>query len=119
MGFFLCFPNCKYRHILPEGFVLESEKKALKAAEKKNQISLEDLIERERAALGPNQTKKPKRKLLERKKSKKKPKKPKLDKLKDLQGVNCLPLMLMSAVMMKKLKILSLKENRMKMIQTS
>lgn len=50
-------PNCKYRHILPEGFVLESEKKALKAAEKKNQISLEDLIERERAALGPNQTK--------------------------------------------------------------
>ena len=32
-------PNCKYRHILPEGFVLESEKKALKAAEKKNQIS--------------------------------------------------------------------------------
>merc|ERR1712131_244513 len=57
MGFFLCFPNCKYRHILPEGFVLESEKKALKAAEKKNQISLEDLIERERAALGPNQTK--------------------------------------------------------------
>ena len=36
---------------------MESEKKALKAAEKKNQISLEDLIERERAALGPNQTK--------------------------------------------------------------
>jgi len=50
-------PNCKYRHILPEGFVLESEKKAAKAAEKKNQISLEDLIERERAALGPKQTK--------------------------------------------------------------
>jgi len=48
---------CKYRHVLPEGFVLESEKKAMKAAEKKNQISLEDLIERERAALGPNQTK--------------------------------------------------------------
>ena len=29
----------------------------MKAAEKKNRISLEDLIERERAALGPNQTK--------------------------------------------------------------
>lgn len=50
-------PRCKYRHVLPEGFVLESEKKALKAAEKENKISLEDLIERERAALGPNQTK--------------------------------------------------------------
>ena len=37
--------------------MLESEKKALKAAEKENKISLEDLIERERAALGPNQTK--------------------------------------------------------------
>merc|ERR1711935_757321 len=47
---------CKYRHVLPEGFVLESEKKALKAAQKENQISLEDLIERERAALGVNQT---------------------------------------------------------------
>merc|ERR1712008_26825 len=34
---------CKYRHVLPEGFVLESEKKALKAAQKENQISLEDL----------------------------------------------------------------------------
>ena len=29
----------------------------MKAAEKENKISLEDLIERERAALGPNQTK--------------------------------------------------------------
>merc|ERR1719277_758769 len=29
----------------------------MKAEAKKNQISLEDLIERERAALGPNQTK--------------------------------------------------------------
>merc|ERR1711892_692381 len=27
---------CKYRHVLPEGFVLESEKKALKAAQKEN-----------------------------------------------------------------------------------
>merc|ERR1719173_182151 len=34
----------------------KEKKKALKAAEKKNQISLEDLIERERAALGLNQT---------------------------------------------------------------
>lgn len=47
--------KCIYRHALPPGFVLKKDKK--KAEEKKNEISLVDLIERERAALGSNQTK--------------------------------------------------------------
>ncbi|XP_028174626.1 zinc finger CCCH domain-containing protein 15 homolog [Ostrinia furnacalis] len=47
--------KCIYRHALPPGFVLKRDKK--KMEEKKNEISLVDLIERERAALGPNQTK--------------------------------------------------------------
>lgn len=44
--------NCKYRHALPEGYVLQRDQKKLKEAQKENEISLEDLIERERAALG-------------------------------------------------------------------
>ncbi|CAK1544873.1 unnamed protein product [Leptosia nina] len=47
--------KCIYRHALPPGFVLKRDKK--KMEEKSNEISLVDLIERERAALGPNQTK--------------------------------------------------------------
>ncbi|XP_061714653.1 zinc finger CCCH domain-containing protein 15 homolog [Cydia pomonella] len=47
--------RCIYRHALPPGFVLKRDKKKLD--DKKNEISLVDLIERERAALGPNQTK--------------------------------------------------------------
>ncbi|CAG9561463.1 unnamed protein product [Danaus chrysippus] len=47
--------KCIYRHALPPGFVLKRDKKKLE--DKKNEISLVDLIERERAALGPNQTK--------------------------------------------------------------
>ncbi|VVC95808.1 zinc finger CCCH domain-containing protein 15 homolog [Leptidea sinapis] len=47
--------KCIYRHALPPGFVLKRDKK--KMEEKKNEISLVDLIERERAALGANQTK--------------------------------------------------------------
>lgn len=57
-GWFWEFPSgtkCIYRHALPPGFVLKRDKK--KMEEKKNEISLVDLIERERAALGPNQTK--------------------------------------------------------------
>lgn len=46
--------KCIYRHALPPGFVL---KKGKKKEEKKEEISLEDLIEKERANLGPNQTK--------------------------------------------------------------
>ncbi|GBP08752.1 Zinc finger CCCH domain-containing protein 15 homolog [Eumeta japonica] len=47
--------KCIYRHALPPGFVLKRDKK--KADERKNEISLVDLIERERAALGSSQTK--------------------------------------------------------------
>ena len=46
----LCQPNgvdCKYRHALPPGFVLKSEKKALDELAKKDVISLEDFIETE------------------------------------------------------------------------
>lgn len=46
--------NCIYRHALPPGFVLKKDKKK---DEKKSDITLEDLIERERAALPPTQTK--------------------------------------------------------------
>lgn len=34
-----------YRHALPPGFVLKSEKKAAEEAAKKEQISLEDFLE--------------------------------------------------------------------------
>lgn len=46
--------SCMYRHALPPGFVL---KKDQKKAEKKDEISIEELVERERAALGVNVTK--------------------------------------------------------------
>ncbi|MEE6489856.1 hypothetical protein FKM82_015702 [Ascaphus truei] len=44
---------CMYRHALPAGFML---KKDQKKEEKDDEISLEDLIEKERAALGVNVT---------------------------------------------------------------
>nr|SVE75351.1 EOG090X0C5B [Daphnia dolichocephala] len=47
--------TCIYRHALPPGFVLKKDKK--KNEDKKEEISLEDLVEKERAALGPKQTK--------------------------------------------------------------
>lgn len=47
-------PQCIYRHALPPGFVLKKDKKK---DEKKNDISLEDLIERERAVIDANQPK--------------------------------------------------------------
>ncbi|XP_068246203.1 zinc finger CCCH domain-containing protein 15 [Palaemon carinicauda] len=47
--------NCIYRHALPPGFVLKKDRKKLEKSEE--EISLEDLIERERAALGTNTTK--------------------------------------------------------------
>ncbi|EZA47487.1 hypothetical protein DMN91_005069 [Ooceraea biroi] len=46
--------KCIYRHALPPGFVLKKDKKK---EDKKDEISLEDLIETERANLGPSQTK--------------------------------------------------------------
>ncbi|XP_011308048.1 zinc finger CCCH domain-containing protein 15 homolog [Fopius arisanus] len=45
--------KCIYRHALPPGFILKKDKKQ---ADKKDEISLEDLIEKERANLGANQT---------------------------------------------------------------
>lgn len=42
-----------YRHALPPGFVLKKDKKK---EEKEEEISLEELIENERAALGVNVT---------------------------------------------------------------
>ncbi|KAF5269998.1 hypothetical protein FQR65_LT05797 [Abscondita terminalis] len=45
--------KCIYRHALPPGFVLKKDKKK---EDKGDEISLEDLIEKERAALGPSQT---------------------------------------------------------------
>lgn len=44
--------KCIYRHALPPGFVLKKDKKK---EDKKDEISLEDLIEKERANLGLNQ----------------------------------------------------------------
>ncbi|KAL7882241.1 hypothetical protein AOLI_G00090900 [Acnodon oligacanthus] len=46
--------SCIYRHALPVGFVLKKDKK--KEENEEEEISLEELIENERAALGPNVT---------------------------------------------------------------
>ncbi|XP_045598584.2 zinc finger CCCH domain-containing protein 15 homolog [Procambarus clarkii] len=56
-GWFWECPNggvCIYRHALPPGFVLKKDRK--KMDKQKEEISLEDLVERERAALGHNTT---------------------------------------------------------------
>ncbi|CAO1309968.1 unnamed protein product [Diamesa serratosioi] len=57
-GWFWECPNgglkCMYRHALPAGYVLKKDKKTI---DKKDELSLEDLIETERAALGVTQTK--------------------------------------------------------------
>lgn len=55
-GWFWECPNgekCIYRHALPAGYVLKRDKKK---EDKPTEISLVDLIEKERAALGPHQT---------------------------------------------------------------
>uniref|UniRef100_A0A673NFD4 Zinc finger CCCH domain-containing protein 15 n=1 Tax=Sinocyclocheilus rhinocerous TaxID=307959 RepID=A0A673NFD4_9TELE len=46
--------NCMYRHALPVGFVLKKDKK--KEEKNEEEISLDDLIETERSALGANVT---------------------------------------------------------------
>jgi len=48
--------NCKYRHALPPGFVLKAQKKKDAEEAKKNELSLEDFLERERHQLGKNLT---------------------------------------------------------------
>ncbi|KIY51769.1 hypothetical protein FISHEDRAFT_36415 [Fistulina hepatica ATCC 64428] len=58
-GWFWECPNgdaCIYRHALPPGFVLKSQKKAAEEAAKANAISLEEFLEVERHKLGPNLT---------------------------------------------------------------
>ncbi|KAF9484852.1 hypothetical protein BDN70DRAFT_872120 [Pholiota conissans] len=58
-GWFWECPNgdtCQYRHALPPGFVLKSQRKALDDAAKANVISLEEFLEVERHKLGTNLT---------------------------------------------------------------
>lgn len=59
-GWFWECPNggekCMYKHRLPPGFVLRSQKRELEAAEKANEISLEDFLETARHQLGSNLT---------------------------------------------------------------
>ncbi|CAE6424193.1 hypothetical protein ACGC1H_002617 [Rhizoctonia solani] len=58
-GWFWECPNgekCMYRHALPPGFVLRSEKKAAEDAAKANTISIEEFLEVERHKLGSNLT---------------------------------------------------------------
>ncbi|KAK4688017.1 hypothetical protein P7C73_g2092, partial [Tremellales sp. Uapishka_1] len=55
-GWFWECPNgltCMYRHALPPGFVLKSDKKAAEEAAKKDVISLEEFLEVERHKLKP------------------------------------------------------------------
>jgi DRG Family Regulatory Proteins, Tma46 len=56
-GWFWLCPNgekCIYRHALPPGYVLKKDKKK---EDKRDEVSLEELIETERASLGVNTTK--------------------------------------------------------------
>ncbi|OJT11036.1 Translation machinery-associated protein 46 [Trametes pubescens] len=58
-GWFWECPNgesCHYRHALPPGFVLKSQKKAIEDAAKANVITLEEFLEVERHKLGTNLT---------------------------------------------------------------
>ncbi|KAF5389116.1 hypothetical protein D9757_005007 [Collybiopsis confluens] len=59
-GWFWECPNgnesCQYRHALPPGFVLKSQRKAMEEANKANTISLEEFLEVERHKLGSNLT---------------------------------------------------------------
>ncbi|KAF8635705.1 hypothetical protein AX15_000329 [Amanita polypyramis BW_CC] len=48
--------SCQYRHALPPGFVLKSQKKSAEDAAKANTISLEEFLEVERHKLGSNLT---------------------------------------------------------------
>jgi hypothetical protein len=55
-GWFWECPNggekCQYRHALPPGFMLKSQRKAAAEAEKANTISLEEFLEVEVRILG-------------------------------------------------------------------
>lgn len=94
-GWFWECPNggdkCIYRHCLPEGYVLKKDRKKMEEQDKENQISLEELIEKERAALSSKNLTKitlqsfvawKKRKLRERKQKAEEEEKDKKDKIK-------------------------------------
>lgn len=84
-GWFWECPNgerCIYRHALPNGYVLKRDKKKLEL-EKGAEISLVDLIESERNALGSNTTKVTLESFLSWKKRKIQEKKDKLAKEED------------------------------------
>ncbi|KAJ1347369.1 hypothetical protein KIN20_002405 [Parelaphostrongylus tenuis] len=94
-GWFWECPNggekCQYRHCLPEGYVLKKDKKRLEEQDKENQISLEELIEKERAELSSKNLTKitlqsfvawKKRKLREKKQKEAEEEKAKKDKIK-------------------------------------
>jgi len=59
-GWFWNCPNggekCMYRHALPPGYVLRSERKEMEALEKASEISIEEFLESARHKLGPNLT---------------------------------------------------------------
>ncbi|KAK6009076.1 hypothetical protein OSTOST_26024 [Ostertagia ostertagi] len=94
-GWFWECPNggekCQYRHCLPEGYVLKKDRKKMEELDKENRISLEELIEKERAALSSKNLTKvtlqtfvawKKRKLRERKQKEADEEKAKKDKIK-------------------------------------
>ncbi|XP_033628852.1 zinc finger CCCH domain-containing protein 15-like [Asterias rubens] len=60
-GWFWVCPNggdkCMYRHALPVGFVLKSQKKKQDEQQEEQKITIEELIEQERSKLGAQQTK--------------------------------------------------------------
>ncbi|VDN02621.1 unnamed protein product [Thelazia callipaeda] len=56
-GWFWECPNgnaCIYRHALPPGYILKKDRKKLEEQKRLNEISLEELIEKERAQLNPD-----------------------------------------------------------------
>ncbi|KJH51798.1 Transketolase, pyridine binding domain protein [Dictyocaulus viviparus] len=94
-GWFWQCPNggekCQYRHCLPEGYVLKKDRKKMEEQDKENEISLEELIEKERTALSANNLTKitlqsfiawKKRKLYEKKQKEAEEEKAKKDKIK-------------------------------------
>ncbi|EQC35022.1 hypothetical protein SDRG_07262 [Saprolegnia diclina VS20] len=87
-GWFWTCPNggksCKYRHALPPGFVYQSKKDRENSKKKGDEVSIEEIIEQQRAKLGANggtpvtaesfakwKTEKAKRKLVEDEKRRK------------------------------------------------
>uniref|UniRef100_A0A915IEA1 C3H1-type domain-containing protein n=1 Tax=Romanomermis culicivorax TaxID=13658 RepID=A0A915IEA1_ROMCU len=92
-GWFWECPNgdtCIYRHAVPPGYVCKKDRVKIDQVNKEDEITLEDLIEKERAALGANLTKInfetfcswKKRKLVEKQKEKAKEEKRKRTDLK-------------------------------------